>query len=156
MRSPADRDPDDPVEDSVRLRIVRAGDFLGPRWVPPLFLVLAIALVPWIVYIALSLPSRTVADHYRLAWVGFDILLLVTLSRTAWLAFKGSRQVELPATATATLLIVDAWFDITTSHPGWPQMEAIALALFVELPTAALALYISTRIERIAAHRAED
>jgi hypothetical protein len=102
--------------------------------------------------IALSLPSRTVADHYRLAWVGFDILLLLALSRTAWLAFKGSRQVELPATATATLLIVDA----TTAHTGWPQMEAIALAVFVELPTAALAIYISTRIERIAAQQNSD
>jgi hypothetical protein len=37
-------------------------------------------------------------------------------------------------------------------------MEAIALAVFVELPTAALALaiYISTHIERIAAQQNSD
>lgn len=156
MTSIREADDDDCIEESVRQRIVEAGDFLEPRWVPPLFLILAMGLLPWIVYIAISLPSRTVADHYRLAWVGFDVMLLLALSRTAWLAFKGSRQVELPATATATLLVVDAWFDITTAHPGWAQMEAIALALLVELPTAALAIYISTRVERIAAHRRSD
>lgn len=120
-----------------------------PGWVPALFLILAIALIPWIIYLAISLPTRTVADHYRLGWVGFDVVLVVFLSWTAWLALHGKRQMELPAVVTATLLVVDAWFDIATSHSGWPQVEAVLLALFVEIPTAALALYISRRVERV-------
>lgn len=121
---------------------------LVPRWAGPLFLLMAAALVPWVVYLAVSLPTRTVFNHYRTAWVGFDILLVLVMARTAFLALKGSRRIELPASATATLLIVDAWFDITTSRAGAPRMEAILLALFVELPTAALAIYISRRVER--------
>jgi hypothetical protein len=119
-----------------------------PRWAGPLFLALTFALIPWIVYLGLSLPTRTVANHYRTAWVGFDVLLVLAMGRTAYLALKGHRRIELPAITTATLLIVDAWFDITTSRSGAPQMEAVLLAVFVELPTAALAIYISRRVER--------
>lgn len=119
-----------------------------PRWTGPLFLLMAGALVPWIVYLAISLPSRTVFNHYRTAWVGFDILLVLAMARTAFLALKGGRRIELPASATATLLIVDAWFDVTTSRPGAAQLEAVILAIFVELPTAALAIYLSRKVER--------
>ncbi len=55
--------------------------------------------------------------------------------------------------ATAALLIVDAWFDVTTSQPGWPLAHAILLAVFVELPTAALAFYISRRVERLSSRK---
>jgi len=57
------------------------------------------------------------------------------------------------AVATATLLIVDAWFDVTTAQPGWPLAQAILLAVFVELPTAALAFYILRRVERLSPRR---
>lgn len=120
----------------------------APRWSAPVFLVMAVALVPWIAYLAITLPSRTVSDHYRVAWVGFDVVLVIFMAATAWLALKGKRQVELPAIVTATLLVVDAWFDVITSHTGWGRMEAILLAVCVELPTAALAVYISRRVER--------
>jgi len=116
-----------------------------------LFLALSIALLPWIVYLASSLPTRTVANHYRTSWVGFDVFLVISMACTAWLAFKRKRQVELSAVITGTLLIVDAWFDVTTAHSGWPRLEAVLLAVFVELPTAALAFYISRRVERAAA-----
>lgn len=58
---------------------------------------------------------------------------------------------ELAAVATITLPIADAWFDITTARPGWPFVEALIRGVFVQLPTAALAFYISCRVERIAA-----
>ena len=121
----------------------------APRWAGPLFLFLAVALVPWIIYLALTLPNRTIASHYRIAWVGFDVALVVALARTAWLALKGKRQMEIPAVVSATLLVVDAWFDIMTSRPGAAQMEALFLAVFVELPTAFLALYLSRRVEQV-------
>jgi len=122
---------------------------LAPWWAGPLFLFLAIALVPWSVYLAATLPAHTVASHYRTAWVGFDILLAAALARTAWLALKGKREMEFPAVVTATLLLVDAWFDIMTSKSGASQMEAIFLAFAVELPTAFLALYLSRRVDRV-------
>ena len=120
----------------------------APRWVGVLFLLLAIALVPWIVYIYATLPRFTEMVHYRVAWVGFDIALLVLMALTAVLALQGKRQMELPAVALATLLIVDAWFDITTASGKMARTEAIILAIFVELPIAGSALYLSRRVER--------
>lgn len=110
---------------------------------------MALAMVPWVINLALTLPSRTETSHYRTAWVGFDVLLLAALARTAWLAWQGKRQMELPAVVTATLLVVDAWFDITTSKAGAPQLEAVLLAVFVELPAAFLAIYLSRRVEQV-------
>ena len=124
-------------------------ELLAPRWVGVLFLFLAAALVPWTVYLALTLPSHTEATHYDIAWVGFDAALLLALGRTAWLAIKGKRQMEASAIVTATLLAVDAWFDVVTSKAGAPRMEALFLAIFVELPTAFFALYLSRRVEQV-------
>ena len=49
----------------------------------------ALCLIPWTVYLAVSLPRRTIDTHYRGAWVGFDLLLVVAIlssptSRTRW------------------------------------------------------------------------
>jgi hypothetical protein len=134
-----------PPEDNP---ILELGDQLPPRWVAPLFLGMVIVLIPWIVYLAFTLPHRAIAHHYNLSWVGFDVLLLLAIASTGYLAFRRRREVELPAIATATLLVVDAWFDITTSSRGWPLIQAILLAVFIELPAAALAFYISRRVER--------
>lgn len=130
--------------------IIQVGDKLAPRWIAPLFLLLAVALLPWTAYLFVSLPVRSISHHYNLSWAGFDVLLIVALARTAWLAWHNSRQVELPAVATAVLLVVDAWFDVTTAKPGWPFAQALLMAVFAELPTAALALYISRRARRVA------
>lgn len=122
--------------------LLRLGDNLAPRWIAPLFLAFSV-----------TLPDRQLARHYNLSWAGFDVLLVLAMSRTAWLAFREKRQMELAAVATATLLIVDAWFDVTTAQPGWPLAQAILLAVFVELPTAALAFYISRRVERLSSSK---
>lgn len=131
-----------PVEERIARHV-------APWWAGPLFLFLAIALVPWIIYLAFTLPSHTQASHYRTAWVGFDVFLAMALLRTAWLAMRRRRQMELPAIVLATLLVMDAWFDVITSKSGVPQMEAVLLAVFIELPLAALAIYLSRRVERV-------
>jgi len=38
----------------------------------------AIALIPWTIYLGLTLPQSYSAQHWRLTWVGFDILLLAS------------------------------------------------------------------------------
>ena len=89
---------------------------IAPRWVAPLFAAGALVLVPWVIYLGFELPERSTDQHYNLAWVGFDILLLFAMARTAIFAWQGRRQVQLPAVATCTLLLVDAWFDVLTSN----------------------------------------
>jgi hypothetical protein len=126
-----------------------AGRRPAPRWVAPFFAAGAIAIIPWVIYLGFELPDRSTAQHYNLAWVGFDLFLIFTMARTALLAWKGKRQVQLPAVATATLLIVDAWFDILTSSSGWALMEALLSAFLLELPLAATAIYIARHVDRV-------
>lgn len=102
------------------------------------FTALALCLVPWTAYLAIELPERAVARHHDLAWTGFDIALVLLLGGTAWTAHHRSRYFTLTATATATMLVVDAWFDVVTSAPGAEQAIAAVLAVLVELPLALL------------------
>jgi hypothetical protein len=99
-----------------------------------------VVLVPWTIFLGFSLPDQYRAHHWRLAWAGFDCLLLVGICLTAYLGWR-RRQAVIPALiATATLLICDAWFDISldlgTSDVWW----SVASAVFIELPLAAFFL----------------
>ena len=114
------------------------------RLVSRLYVVMAIVLIPWTAYLAVTLPRRAVARHYDFAWVGFDLLIVVALARTAYLAWTGSRVIVMPAVATCTLLVADAWFDVVTSS-GHDRVRAIILAVFIELPTAAISWLIARR-----------
>jgi hypothetical protein len=124
-----------------------------PQWVGPLFVVLAVATVPWVAMLWATLPSRAVSSHYRLAWVGFDLLLVAALARTGWAAWHGRDHVELPAVAAATLLLVDAWFDVLTATGRTDVVVAVVLALAVELPLAGLCIWIAANAEQVRRQR---
>jgi hypothetical protein len=117
------------------------------RWIMPVYALLAVAIVPWIFWLAWSLPERSVSAHYRLAWVGFDVLLCGALARTAYLAWRRSPFLVNVASATAALLVVDAWFDVTTSPGGHDLLVSTMLALLVELPLAVLSLLLAGRAQ---------
>ena len=123
----------------------------APRWVAPFFAAGALALVPWIVYLGFELPEQNVSRHWDLTWVGFDLVLLLALARTAWFAWRGRRQVELSAVAAGTLLLVDAWFDVTTAAPGMDMAKAIVFAAVLEIPMALLAFWIARHVETVCA-----
>lgn len=125
----------------------------APRWVAPTFVVLALLALPWIGYLALTLPRHAVTVHYRAAWVGFDLGLVALLGLTAWHAYRGDRRVVLAAAATATMLAVDAWFDVTTTPAGPDLVVSVLLAALVELPLAALCLWIARHGDRMVARR---
>jgi hypothetical protein len=122
---------------------------IAPRWVAPVFAAGALVLVPWVIYLGFKLPERSTDQHYNLAWVGFDLLLLFTMARTALLAWQGRRQVQLPAAATCTLLLVDAWFDIMTSDGSWALGQALLFAFLLELPIAAIAFWIARNVDKV-------
>ena len=112
-----------------------------PRWVAPTFAALAILLVPSSIYLATTLP-HVAAIHDRTAWVGFDVGLVIMLGLTAFLAWRGIARVALAATATATMLVVDAWFDVFTSRHGSELVQALLLSI-IELSLAAVCLWIA-------------
>lgn len=121
------------------------------RWLGLLFVMLASALVPWTVYLAVELPRRALSRHYDLAWVGFDIALGLVLAATAWSAMQRSRYLALTATAAATLLVVDAWFDVVTSPTGRQEAMALVLAALIELPLAALCIWWALHVQDVMA-----
>ena len=110
----------------------------------------AVVMVPWTIYLALSLPRRTVTEHWRLAWVGFDLLLAVALGCTAWSAWHRRHLVVIGLTTSAVLLVCDAWFDVTLSK-GADRWLALAMALLVELPLAVLFAWAIVALQRASA-----
>jgi hypothetical protein len=114
----------------------------APRWVAPIYLTLFVGIVPWVIYLGFAPPSELGGGHWRVAWIGLDAMEAIGLALTARLAYRRSTWVDITATATAMLLIVDAWFDIVTSS-GWELTQAIAAAVVLEIPLAMLSLWIA-------------
>jgi len=122
------------------------------RWAGPAFALFSLILLPWIAYLAYSLPARQVSADYDVAWAGFDVMLLAALAGTGYFALRRSRYLATAATAAATLLVVDAWFDLMTTLPR-QRLEPIALAAGVELPLAAVCVWLSLHTQQLAERR---
>jgi hypothetical protein len=123
-----------------------------PRWIGRVFLLLALGLLPWIVYLALALPDHTIAANYRLAWVGYDIGLLALLGSVAWLAMRRATSIEIAASCTGAALVADAWFDTVTAASAADRTQAIVAAVLLEVPLAALCLWIARNAELLRRH----
>jgi hypothetical protein len=125
-----------PVALPLRLRLPR----------DPLLTVLASAALvetAWTIYIGWRLPRHYVADHWDLAWVGLDVAQIVMLLLAAWAAWRGRALLILFASAAGTLLLVDAWFDVTTARHGFVQ--SLIFALVIEIPSSIALFWITWR-----------
>jgi hypothetical protein len=107
-----------------------------------------IALIPWIVYLAFTLPEKYVAHHWQATWVGFDILLVMFIAATALLGYLRRQLLVLTAFTTGVLLICDAWFDVMTASPN-DAWVSVLVAAFAELPLAVLLIAGALRIVRL-------
>lgn len=116
--------------------------------------VICVGLIPWIVLLGVTLPRRYVANHWALAWVGFDVALLSVLALTAWAAWRRRQVVIIGALVTGTMLVVDAWFDIVTDSTTRDLVISIITAVFGELPLAVLAFVLAFRLTRLTTHTA--
>jgi len=113
-----------------------------------LLVIAAFSLFGWVYYLLNALPNSYRAAHWNIAWVGYDVGMSLTWLGTSWALWK-RRQAAIPgAMISATFLIVDAWFDVTTSNPGWDFKLALFLALLLELPTAFLLFRFSRNAVR--------
>ena len=108
----------------------------------------AIALIPWTVFLGLTLPQSYTAQHWQLTWVGFDVLLLVFMTATAVLGFTHHHLLTLFAFTTGVLLVCDAWFDVLTAKRG-DLVVAVLTAALGELPLAPVLIVGSLRIVRL-------
>ncbi|GAA4536857.1 hypothetical protein [Amycolatopsis samaneae] len=109
-----------------------------------LLLLAGAGLLPWIGVLWATLPDAYPAQHWRLAWVGLDLLEAVGLLATAWLVRRGDHRAPLASIGTAVLLVVDAWFDVLTAGPG-DLVVSLVLAVALELPLAAVCVVVALR-----------
>ena len=131
-----------PPSELARLRRVRLVLMVGA----------IIGLMPWIVYLAITLPDKYIAHNWPTTWVGFDILILLFMAATAVLGLLRRQLLVLTAFTTGILLVCDAWFDVMTAAPA-DRWLSILTAVVGELPLAALLITGALRILRLTATR---
>ncbi len=116
------------------------------RWAPVVLGIGAcLAMIPWIMRLAATLPDRYVTYHWSTTWVGFDSLLLVSFAVTAWATRRRGSAYQMATLVTATLLGCDAWFDVTTAASGADLTASLITAIAGELPLAAILIYLGFR-----------
>lgn len=124
-----------------------------PVWVVPLLAAAAVFLVPWVVLLVVALPSTHQSKHWDIAWAGFDVMLAAILLAVAVSAWRRSPWLESAAAAAATMLFVDAWFDVLTASTRTELVIATVEAVVIELPLAVLCVVLAHGAERFLASR---
>jgi hypothetical protein len=124
------------------------GRWLVPPWIAPAFLLCAAILLVWAAVLIFTLPPNYTANHWRVAWGGFDIGLGTAMIATAVAVIRRSPFAEVAAAVTGTLLICDAWFDVLTSRTSAELVQAGLEAILIELPLAALCYWMATNLAR--------
>lgn len=119
---------------------------LLPTWVEWFFVGGAVVLIPWIVFLFTTNQPTVVTKHARVVWGGFDCFLVLAFALTAYRIARRSPRGAITATATGTMLFIDAWFDVFTSHHAAAQLMAVLLAVFAEIPCGLICFYVAHRI----------
>jgi hypothetical protein len=114
-------------------------------------IVACVVLAGWIIVLIFTLHREYTATHWRLAWVGFDIVLLSAFAATGWAFWRGRQIVIVCLLVTGTLLCCDAWFDVILDLRTSDMWTSIASALLIELPIAFLMFNAARRLIRLSA-----
>src|SRR5579884_6210 len=125
-------------------------------WVTVAFAAIGIGLLPWTIWLSMSLHAHHATTHWDIAWSGFDSGLAALFISTAVAAYRRSPWVGALAAATGTVLIVDAWFDIILESHADELRNSILLAVFAEIPAALVCFWIALRTERFLAQAVQQ
>jgi hypothetical protein len=113
----------------------------------------AIALLPWTVYLSITLPPKHESVHWDIVWPGLDVGIALAVAATVVGLVRLSVHLPILAAIAGTLLLCDAWFDTLTSQPGTELAWAAVEALVAELPLAAFCFWIAFDAEAVDAAR---
>ncbi|MFE9423463.1 hypothetical protein ACFYNO_10925 [Kitasatospora sp. NPDC006697] len=114
------------------------------RWQVRLVGGAGLALLPWMVVLALTLRDAT-------GWVLLDLAEAGCLLSTATLLSRGLARHRHCAALAALLLTADAVCDLGSATTGTDLLMALAMALCAELPLAGLCALLALRGRRPAA-----
>ena len=112
-------------------------------------IVCCVVLAAQIGVLAVTLPRYYRTGDWHGAWVGFDVALLVTFAITAWAAWRGRQVLIMCLLVLATLLLCDAWFDVTLDVRTSGFMVSLLSALLIEIPLAVIAIIGARRLLRL-------
>lgn len=115
-----------------------------PAWTTRVYVMLAIILLPWTIYLGITLPRHHLAAHWDVSWTGLDIALIASLISTGLFAYFRSIWMVITSASTGTLLLVDAWFDVMSEKNGNDFHQALILAFAFELPLALLSYFLAS------------
>ncbi len=93
-----------------------------------------------------ALPGTATARHWDVVWAGLDVGTAVAALATAALLRARDVRAALTAAAGAALLVVDAWFDVTTAAGTSGAALAVAEAVLLELPLALAGALLAARL----------
>ncbi len=110
------------------------------------FLLAAIALVPWTLFLGLTLPPKYDAGHWGLLWTGFDVALIAVLLFAAWAAKYRRQILATSAIIAGVLLFCDAWFDMVTSIGHRDEWLTLLTGFGGEVPLGVFFFWLYHRI----------
>jgi hypothetical protein len=120
----------------------------SPRRLGRAFATAGLIMIPWVLYLSMSLPKKAMDSHWALDWVGLDSCEALALFATGRFLKRADNRCTLTATAAAALLLTDAWFDVTTATPGGALAIAIVMAVCAEIPIAIVCTVLALRLIR--------
>jgi hypothetical protein len=131
--------------ENLRLnRLLRLADTAGgQKWLGRTLVLAAVGLLGWTIYLGSVLRGQVMVRDWQIAWVGMDVMQVTGLTFCGILLARRHRLLSPVAAATATLLVLDAWFDVTTTQGGVVWVVSVLMALGLELPVAYLMAKLS-------------
>lgn len=106
-------------------------------------------LLPWCVVLGATLPATAKVQNWSLAWVGLDAAEAVAALATAALLARADVRAGVTAAAGGTLLLADAWFDVTLDVRTGDFTFSLLSAVLVEIPLAVIAIVSARRLLRL-------
>ncbi|QIS22044.1 hypothetical protein [Nocardia terpenica] len=108
----------------------------------------AVLLIPWCVVLYCTLPQTVRVGHWPLLWLGLDTAEAISAAVTLLLLLRRSPTAALSAAVGAGLLFADGVFDVGTSLSSGGFTASLLMAICLEFPLGAGALWYAARMLR--------
>jgi hypothetical protein len=133
------------------VRLPKLGDPLARR-LSAVLLITAAGLTIWMFYLGSILHGQAQVRNWSSTWVGLDLMEIAGLFATAILLLRRSVYLSPVAAFTATLFVLDAWFDVMTGGSRFDLASSLAEAFLAELPLAIVLATIAVCAARRSRH----
>ena len=86
-----------------------------PKWATTIYILISIGMIPWVIYLGISLHAQHISRNWSITWVGLDIAQISLLLITGLLTRLNSIYMIFTAAITGTLFLTDA----SSDHYYW-------------------------------------